>query len=55
MDVELKAQEDNNTWELTFLLVGKQAIDCKWVKNLKFLADGTIKRCKSRLVTKGYT
>lgn len=28
---------------------------CRWVFNVKYKADESIERCKSRLVTKGYT
>lgn len=54
MDVELKALKENNTWELTRLTIGKQAIERKRVHKLKFLIDGTLERCKSRVVAKGY-
>lgn len=55
MDVELKALKEKNTWELTFLPTGKQAIGNKWVHKMKFLADGTLERYKSKVVAKGYT
>lgn len=55
MEVELGALKDNHTWEQTFLPKRKRAIDCKWVFKLKFNADGTVQRCKRRLIAKGYT
>lgn len=54
METELKALEDNDAWQLTFLLAGKQAIGCKWVYKLKYLVDGTLEKYKSRLAAKGY-
>ena len=47
--------EENNTWDVVSLPKGKKAIGCRWLHTLKFNADGTLKRRKSRLVAKGYT
>jgi hypothetical protein len=55
MQAEIKALQDNNTWVLTSLPPGKQAIGCKWVYKVKYKADGSIERYKARLVAKGYT
>ncbi|XP_074299905.1 uncharacterized protein LOC141631083 [Silene latifolia] len=54
MNQELKALEDNNTWELTTLPADKKAIGSKWVFKIKHKADGTVERFKARLVAKGY-
>ena len=45
----------NRTWEIVDRLYGCKPIGCKWVFKKKFRHDGTIKRCKTRLVAKGYT
>jgi len=55
MKKEIKALQDNQTWYLTDLLVGKTSIGCKWVYKIKCNANGTIERHKARLVAKGYT
>lgn len=54
MQEELKALEDNNTWQIVPLPSGKHAIGCKWVYKTKFKVDGSIERYKARLVAKGF-
>lgn len=54
MQKEMKALEDNDTWEITTLPPGKKAITSKWVYKVKFKPDGTVDRYKARLVAKGY-
>nr|GEZ77557.1 retrovirus-related Pol polyprotein from transposon TNT 1-94 [Tanacetum cinerariifolium] len=49
----LKALDDNGTWELTTLLVGKKAIGSHWLFKTKLKADGTEERNKARLVIHG--
>ena len=34
---------------------GKKPVGCKWVYTVKYRADGSIERYKTRLVAKGYT
>ncbi|KAL2246006.1 UNVERIFIED_CONTAM: Retrovirus-related Pol polyprotein from transposon RE1 [Sesamum indicum] len=51
---ELKALEDNATWDITKLPENKRAIGSKWVYKLKLKPDGSLDRCKARLVAKGY-
>ena len=52
---EMKALQNNNTWELTTLPDRKKPVGCKWVFTVKYKADGTVERYKARLVAKGYT
>ncbi|KAL0319763.1 UNVERIFIED_CONTAM: Retrovirus-related Pol polyprotein from transposon TNT 1-94 [Sesamum radiatum] len=54
MHDEIQALEQNNTWRMTPLPKGKRAIGCKWVYKLKLKADGSVDRCKARLVAEGY-
>ncbi|KAJ9551410.1 hypothetical protein OSB04_015455 [Centaurea solstitialis] len=54
MSKEIKALEDNETWDLTSLPQGKHPIGSKWVFKIKYNSDGSIERYKARLVAKGY-
>lgn len=53
MQKELDALEENSTWEFTYLLEGKKALNSKWVYKIKYRADGTVERLKARLVARG--
>ena len=44
----------NDTWELTPLPEGKQALPCKWVYKKKFTAEDPEPKYKARLVAKGF-
>ncbi|GJX44462.1 retrovirus-related pol polyprotein from transposon TNT 1-94 [Tanacetum coccineum] len=50
---ELKALEDNDTWEVTDLPPGKRAIGCHWLYKTKLKSDGSEERKKARLVIQG--
>lgn len=52
---EIKALQDNHTWDLVSLSPGKIPIGCRWVYKVKLKSNGEIKRFKTRLVAKGYT
>ncbi|KAL4032338.1 hypothetical protein IC575_005409 [Cucumis melo] len=52
---EMKALEKNNTWEICALSKGHKYVGCKWVFTLKYKADGTLDRHKTRLVAKRFT
>lgn len=55
VNVEHGALEQNRTWDVVSLPKGKNVVGCRWIFTLKFNADGTIERPKSRLVAQGYT
>jgi hypothetical protein len=42
MKAEIDALEDNNTWKLVDLPLGKCAIGCKWFYKVKLKADGSL-------------
>ena len=54
MKQEIVAIEKNETWELVDLPLRKDAIGMKWVYWVKYNADGSVQKCKSRLMAKGY-
>ena len=54
MDIEMKAIERNNTWELTDLPTGAKKIGLKWVYKTEFKENGEMDKFKARLVAKGY-
>lgn len=45
----------NITWELVSLPNGKKHVGCKWVYIIKYKADVSIERYKTRLVAKEFT
>ena len=51
---EMKALDDNGTWDLVSLPTSKKALGCHWVFAIKFNLDGSVVRLKARLVAKGY-
>lgn len=55
MGLEIGAMTRTHTWSITTLPPNKKAIGCKWVNTIKYKADGTVERPKSRLVAKGFT
>ena len=55
MEKEIEALLANHTWEVVTLPTGKKPIGCKWVFKVKLKADGSLERCKARLVAQGYT
>ncbi|CAJ2661935.1 unnamed protein product [Trifolium pratense] len=55
MDAELIALNENQTWSIVHLPKRKVPVGCKWVYKVKFNANGSIERYKSRLDAKGYT
>ena len=54
MDAKLSALEDNGTWTITTLALGKKDIGCKWIYKTKFKSNGSVDKCKARLVALDY-
>ncbi|RVW22853.1 Retrovirus-related Pol polyprotein from transposon TNT 1-94 [Vitis vinifera] len=52
---EIDALENNGTWTITDLPVGKRPVGCKWIFTIKYKADGSVERFKARLVARGFT
>lgn len=55
MQVEMEALYRNETWELVSKPDGVKPVSCKWVYKLKQKADGSVERCKARLVARGFS
>lgn len=53
MAEELKALEENNTWELVELPPTRKALRTMWVFKTKLDANGNVSKYKARLVAKG--
>jgi hypothetical protein len=47
MDIEIKAIERNNTWELTDMPADAKKIEVKWVYKTKFKEDGEVDKFKA--------
>ncbi|XP_016178983.1 uncharacterized protein LOC107621482 [Arachis ipaensis] len=55
MAEELQAMENNHTWKVVPLPIEKHCISCRWVYKVKHKQDGSVDRCKARLVARGNT
>ena len=55
MRTEIESLHDNRVWELVDLPECRKAVGSKWVFKAKTNADGTLERCKARLVAQGYS
>lgn len=53
MDMEIKALEDNHTWDIVVLPPKNQVNGCKWVYKAKYSSYGTSEKYKARLMAKG--
>ena len=50
----MQVLDDNGTWDLVPLPIGKKGIGCRWVFAVKFNPYGSVARLKARFVAKGY-
>ena len=55
MKAEIGALRDHDVWELVELPAGRKPVGSKWVFKVKTNADGSVERCKARLVAQGYS
>lgn len=55
MKSKIKSLEENKTWPLVDSPKGRKAMQCKWIFEVKTNADGTIDKCKARLVAQGFS
>ena len=55
LDCEYESLVEYNTWDLVEPPKGQNIVDSKWVFKVKYNADGSIERYKTRLVAKGFT
>ena len=52
---EIDSLHDNSVWDLVQLPEGRKPVGSKWVFKVKTNADGSVERCKARLVAQGYS
>ena len=55
MSSEMDSLHDNDVWDLVELPKGQKVVGSKWVFKLKRNEDGSVERCKARLVAQGYS
>lgn len=55
MKSEIRALEDNHTWDIVLKPLSQHIVDWKWLFKVKYHFDGTIERYKARLVARGFT
>jgi hypothetical protein len=55
MDYEFQSLQNNKTWILTPLPLGRRPMSCKWIFKIKYNVDGFMARHKVHLVTIGFT
>lgn len=55
MKDEIEALQNNHTWDIVPLPVGKIPIGCKWIYKVKYKVAGEVERFKARLVAKGFS
>ncbi|KAF3654201.1 Photosystem II CP47 reaction center protein [Capsicum annuum] len=54
MNEGLAALEENDTWDMVDRPTNATIIGSRWVYSVKMKADGSLDRCKARLVAQGY-
>lgn len=54
MKTEIDSLRDHDVWELVELPKDRKLVGSKWVFKVKRNADGSLERCKARLVAQGW-
>ena len=55
MQDEFNSLQENETWELVSLPPKRKLVQCKWVYQTKVAADGSDKKYKAILVSRGFS
>ena len=55
MDDEYDSLQNNKTWDLVSLPLGRKLVQCKWIYKTKLEAYGSTTKYKAQLVAKGYS
>lgn len=55
MEEECSSLMKNHTWDLYSLPKERKLVRCKWLYYNKFVAHGSIDKCKTHLVAKGFS
>ena len=55
MDREMDTLRKAGTWQTVLRPADKNVVDSKWVYHTKYKADGTVKKYKACMVTRGFT
>ena len=55
MQAEMDSLRDHDVWELVELPEDCKPVGSKWVFKLKTNADGSVERCRARIVAQGYS
>lgn len=55
MNEELKALDNNQTWEIVKLIPRKKVVSCRWVCKIIYKSDVTVEWHKTKVVARGFS
>ena len=55
MKSEMNSIQKNDAWDLVPAPTGHKVIGTKWIWKTKYKSDGSLEKCKARLVAQGYS